>query len=324
MKSLFANSFDDSIRFELGPLPVTHVRPPRVLLGLIVTGVTAVVFIPMLADALRECWATPDNWLMLIFALFFGSLVVGAFVTGLWLLTGRTITRLEAETVFRENVWCLGRRAWSEPVKHYQGVVYRSEYHRGSRNSPSYTLYIVELHHENQRKRVKLLQSRSEAGVRALWAEGCRLLGLPALEQEGKTLVVREAGDLGKSVRERAREGRLAVAFDPAVRPPRRLSLSVQGETLRVAINKGFWLARPGLDVGRESVRLYRRMPWGESHGMEWKTDAVEDVRIGRTAGERRDAVQLCSNEGTMTVGQGLSREGLEWLKNCILAVVTR
>jgi len=324
IKTWIANSFDDMIEFDLGPLPVTHVQPPRALLGLIVGVVPAVVGIPMIVDALRDCLATPDNWLMLLFAMFFTALVIGALVVGLWLLTGRTITRLDLETVSQEKVWCLGRRTWSEPLRNYKGVVYRSEYHAGSRNSPSYTLYIVELHHANPGKRVKLRQSRTEAGVRGLWAESCRLLGLPALEKVGEDLVEHEAGDLGKSVRERAREGRLVVAFDPTTHPPPGLAVAVRGATLRVAINNGFWLARPGLDVGRDSIRYYRRMPWGESHGKVWKTDAIEDVRICKPVGERRDAVQLCSNDGTMSFGQGLSREGLEWLKNCVLAVVTR
>ncbi len=324
MKQWVANSFDDSIRFDMETLPVTHVQPPKVLLGLIVAVVPTVVGLSFVGDGLREVFRSPTNLVMLFFVLFFASLVVAAVVAGLWLMTCRTTTRLDSETVSEEKSWCFGNRAWSEPLKNYKGVVYRSEYHAGRKNSPSYTLYIVELHHDNPRRRVILLQSRSESGVRGMWVKSCRLLGLPAFEQEGKTLVERDVDDLGKSVRERVREGRLVVTFDPAVRPPRGLALSVQDETLRIAINKGFWLARPGLDVGRDRVRYYRRTPWGEAGVLTVSTDAIEDVRIGRTAGERRDAVQLCSNEGTMTVGQGLSRECLEWLKNCVIAVVTR
>jgi hypothetical protein len=59
---------------------------------------------------------------------------------------------------------------------------------------------------------------------------------------------------------------------------------------------------------------------------MSMASDAIESVRIGAPAAgnTRTEAVLIHGDAATIPAGQGLDRAALEWLRNCILAVVTK
>ena len=61
-----------------------------------------------------------------------------------------------------------GSGDWAEHLSGYDGVLVREVYHSGGENSPSYTEYILDLRHaDNRRRTVRLYCSRSPDGFRA-------------------------------------------------------------------------------------------------------------------------------------------------------------
>ncbi len=92
-----------------------------------------------------------------------------------------------------------------------------------------------------------------------------------------------------------------------------------------VAAMVWYLVARGVVRVGPDQVRLSYRTPWGETAGRALASDQIETVRIGRAV-ERQGqvGVVMVTDETTLTAGPGLPPASLEWLKSCILAVITR
>lgn len=172
----------------------------------------------------------------MLFTLIFTAIGTALFLTGLWLTTRRVSTTIHADRIEQARRSIFGHHSWSEPLSSFPGIAYRSEYHSGGKNSSSYTLYIVELHHADSKKRIVLFSSKSDHGVRQIWEDCCRQLGLPALEDDGGEMRARAAEDLDKSVKELAAEGKIAVTFDPAAPPPSGILLKVDQGTLRIEL----------------------------------------------------------------------------------------
>jgi len=359
-------------RMDLSSLPVEHTeRLPRfagvfLLLFSLVWGGGPTIG---LVFAIMSGQFQPGMLLMLLFTV----IGIGLFVLGIWMLTGVNTTRMDTRTVSRESKWLFGYKIWSEPFANYPGIIQRSEYHSGGKNSPSYTLYIVELYHDDKKRRVRLYESRSPVGVREIWEDCCRALNKVALEDDAGTMRARSVEDLDKSVRALAKEGKVEIVFDPSVPPPKGLHLSVQGDSLRIVMDKakssmagmllvlvipmvftyiGFFvkgvpfvfavvgliflalllaalvwakIATAALDVGRDGVKLYWLTPWGPTRGVAMASDEIESVRIGKppTGNASREVVLIVGDAATIPAGQGLDRAALEWLRNCILAVIT-
>ncbi len=360
-------------RMDVSSLPAEHTERGSRFAGFFVLvfslfwgGGPTVGFLYMVAEG--------DFEPMMLFMLIFTVIGAGLFVLGLYLLTQVTTTRIDGRTVFRDAKWMFGHKVWEEPMANYPGVVQRSEYHSGGKNSPSYTLYLVELHHDDKRRRLRLYESRSDAGIRGIWEDYCRQLGKPALEADGASWRERPVEDLDKSVRELAREGKVKVAFDPTLPPPAGLKLSVDGDALRIVISKGkssplglilfmaipavfiyigfavdgapmlfgivglvflmimlavlAWslVAKAVLEVRGSGVRFLWTTPWGDTPGVSMDAEKVESVTVGKPAvgNSRGNAVIIAGDLGTIPVGQGLDAAALEWLKNCVLAVLTR
>ena len=360
-------------RMDLSTMPAVHTeRAPRssgvflLIFSLVWGGVPTAVLVGALVNGHFQ----PAMLLILLFTVI-GS---GLFILGLRTLTNVTTIRFDEHDVSCESKWIFGYKSWRESLANYPGVVQRSEYHSGGKNRPSYTLYIVELHHDDKHRRVRLYESRSNDGIRPIWEDYCRQLGKPALEDDGGTLRARPVEDLDKSVRELAKEGKVDFTFDPSVPPPQGLTLSVQGDVLQVAMRKaktslpgmllflaipsvfiyiGFFIknvpvlfgvigliflavflaaavwaqvATAVLDISRGGVKLYWVTPWGNTPGMAMASDAIESVRIGAPAAgnTRTEVVLIHGDAATIPAGQGLDRAALEWLRNCILAVVTK
>ena len=175
---------------------------------------------------------------VLIFMVF----SIGLFLSGLNKFFMRTVTEFDGERFRYRHRLLFRSKAWEVPLSQYKGVLERCEYHRGSQGSSSYTLYIVELMHPDEQCRIKLWQSRSSSGHRAVWEAYSRQLALPAIredEDEGYTRRDLEGADKfvrKKSVRELADEGKLEITFDPAAAVPDELELNIQGDQLEVVL----------------------------------------------------------------------------------------
>lgn len=114
--------------------------------------------------------------------------------------------------------------SWSEPFSAYKGVRYRKESVR--RNNRHIDFQIIELLHDDREKCIPLFVSRSREVPRAKLESYARALNLPALEFEGRSLSVREQGDLDKPLAELVAEGKVASEFDSDEAPPEGLSVT--------------------------------------------------------------------------------------------------
>ncbi len=358
-------------RIDTSSLPVVKIdRMPRVfgvflmLFGSLWGGIPVLMFVRSILTGGFE----PEMFFWLIFI----AVGVALMCTGLWLLTYRKKIAISHENVDVDIKSVFGHKLWDEPLRQYKGVLARSEYHSGGKNSPSYTLFIIELLHEDKKKNIRLYDSTSDDGFRAVWKDFCRDLNMPALEKEGEDVYVREVEDLDKSARELAREGKLEVDFDPDKAPPKGFQIDVLPEGLQVKLpgNKaalfgvilalafagvfiylgflvedaplvfGFvglafavimiavalWIIISNyvLLIGPEKIHIYHQTPWGDTKGKVFKADDIESVRIGKMEErQRKDAVLITTADTTETIGSGLPAAKLEWLKNCILAVIT-
>ena len=75
--------------------------------------------------------------------------------------------------------------------------------------------------------------------------------------------------------------------------------------------------------VAKDEVHLRRQTPWGPTNGTRIDTTGVEIVRIGKKDGQGTEGILIETDGGTQMVGAGLPANCLEWLKNCILKVIT-
>lgn len=358
-------------RIDLSHLPVTQTdRSTRgagvflVIFSCFWGGIPAAILIKSAASGTME----PG----LLYLILFVVIGLGIFMGGLYLLTASTTTSLSLQEVRVSRRSVFGTKEWRSPLSAFTGVRSRREYHSGSDNSPSYTLYLVELLHSDPKKTVRLYESRGEAGHRRIWEDACRALGLPAVEGDGANLVLRAAGDLDKSVKDLAREGKLHVEFDPAKAPPPGLSLKVDGHYLELSVKTrnpgsllgllialivpgifiyvGFFvkgvpvffgivglifmlifgggmlwtlLTTEQIRVAKDEIHVRRLTPWGPMSGTRLDCRRIEVVRIGKKDEQGEEGVLIESDAGITLVGSGLPDADLEWLKNCILKIIS-
>lgn len=370
--SVSVSSSRQAKQIDLSHLPVTQVDK-----GSKGAGIFMMIFasvwggVPTLAliKALSSGTMQAGMWGLFLFTVIGTCLFLG----GLYLLTSRSTTTLSREQVGVSKTSLFGSSQWTARLSEFAGIRSRSEYHSGGKNSPSYTLYIIELLHKtDSRKTVRLYESRADFGIRSIWENACRALNLPAVEGEGSSLVTRAVEDLDKSVKDLAREGKLHVDFDPSKPPPAGLSLKVDGKFLELSIRGrknsnlvgaviglivsgifvyiGFFVKGPPIFFGiigslfvlivlaatiwslitteqiriaKDEIHLRRQTPWGPTNGTRLDTAGVEIVRIGKKDGQGYDGILIESDNGTTLVGAGLSAACLEWLKNCILKVIS-
>ncbi len=299
--------------------------------------------------------------------------VVGAamFLVGLNQIVLRGRVRIEASAVFFERRSLFKRSEWTEPLARYAGLLYRTEHHSGGKNRPSYTLYIVELHHPEKARRVTICQSKSPDGMRAAWENHCRALNMAALEESGGQLIRRGPADLDKSVRDLARERKLDLAFDPRQAPPQGIQLEIGRDELRLAIGVPAlplkvavpWalaaLAMIGLPfvvraaplfvatlglislavpvawrvlsprfrqvlvVSRAEVRVGWETPWGPPAETVLPAGEIEQVEVRRGAGGQSPTLHIITDRREVSVGPFLKPADRDWLRHCILAVIS-
>ncbi len=75
--------------------------------------------------------------------------------------------------------------------------------------------------------------------------------------------------------------------------------------------------------ISPDGVHVLRRTPWGETSGRTIAAADIESVTVGRKEGGGMEAVRVVTDAGEVCVGEGLKREALEWLKSCVLHVMT-
>lgn len=307
----------------------------------------------------------------MLFMIVFSMAGLALFLFGLNQFFKKGSIRITAKEVTLQKSGLFGERHWTEPVENYEGLLYRSEYHSGGKNRPSYTLYIIELYHDDEGRKVVLHETKSDQGVRSLWEEFCRAMSLPALEEAEGGMIQRNAEDLDKSVRQLVEEEKITIDFDPAKSPPAGLSLSVDDDRLNVTIEKkgfnliglvilflfpgafiylGFFLedgsvfigsagiffgllflgvcvwlliTKPLIRLSREGVHILRITPWGETTGVRIPAEEIEQVYIKKRENSHTKGVYISSDRQQKYVGEGLDDEGLEWLRNCVLTVVS-
>jgi hypothetical protein len=357
---------------DVSVLPATHVDKGSKLLGGFLM-VFALLWGGTPATAVSSGQVGPAS----LFVLVFVAIGVAIFVAGLNMFFSSTTIVIDVHGINVTKKSLFGTRQWAERLDAYEGVLSRSEYHPGSKNSPSYTLYIVEMKHRERAKTVRLYESRSDIGFRAVWEDYCRQLNMPAVEMDGSRTVKRGAADLDKSVRDLVKEGKLKVEFDPTGRPPPQLSLRIDGDVLELTVVRkrmtsitgllillavpaamaligfgvigflgksvpvgvgvagavlfvlflafGIWsiLTREQIRIGREWVETRQLTPWGANEGEKVASSEIETVRIGTEDGRGSDAVLLETDAGIVSIGEGLSPESMEWLKNCIMRVIS-
>jgi hypothetical protein len=307
----------------------------------------------------------------MFFVLIFTIIGTALFLTGLWLLTRTVKTTIHHDRIEQSSRSIFGSKYWNENISNYPGIVYRSEYHSGGKNQSSYTLYIVELHHPDKKKRIKLYSSKSDHGVRKIWEDCCRNLNMPALQADGNEMQERATEDLDKSVKELASEGKLSVAFDPSAPPPPGIQLTPKQDTLRIEIHAspmpiwgalialgipsvfiylGFFGPAPFIfgifgavfmaifawsmlwsvftheviELNPNTIRLLRTSKHGDKLKHEIDGTSVESVSVGDDGNGQQKTVRIQTDMMTHKVGAGLKHDALSWLRDCILAVLTR
>ncbi|MFH1768834.1 MAG: hypothetical protein ABH858_06715 [Candidatus Omnitrophota bacterium] len=231
------NSTSSVIDIDVTRLPVRHdIKGARGL------GLFFIVFSSLwggvptffLVQSIREGKFEPEMFFILIFSIIGTALFLFGlnqfFIKGLLAITQDTVS-LSRSSLF-------GSEKWREFFHSYQGVLYRSEYHSGSKNRSSYTLYILELFHKHKAKTILLYQSLSSQDIRKKWEDYSRALGLPAIEKEDGKIIKRDAADLDKSIQELVKEKKIEVEYINIERPPAGISVKSEQDMICIDIHK--------------------------------------------------------------------------------------
>lgn len=307
----------------------------------------------------------------MLFILLFSIIGFGLFLFGLNQFFTRGRQCIHSDCIEMDKSSLFGKQKWRESINNYEGVLYRSEYHSGGKNRASYTLYIVELHHPDKKKIVRLYQSKSSANFRAIWEDYCRTLNMPALEEGDGEMIRRDVEDLDKSVRELVAEKKIQVNFDPSENPPNDVNLTVEDQLLKITILKrkfsffgflftllfsgvfiyigffvdqcpvffgivGVFLAlvffgialwsifcKPQARLSKDGMHLLYLTPWGDTPGTHIQAQRIEQISIKKVLNRRLKAVVISTDDQEKAFGEGMNNESLEWVRNCMLAVVS-
>lgn len=166
------------------------------------------------------------------FVLIFPVIGLMIIINGIYMVSMKERIIIDQNTVTLDKKSILGHTLWTESLNKFAGVRAATEYHSGGKNRSSYTLYFIELYHEEKKKRIRLYEAKHSTNFRQLFEEYSRQLKLPALEGEEGQFVKRDASDLDKSVRELVAEGKLKVDFDPSRRPPKGITAEMKDQRL--------------------------------------------------------------------------------------------
>ena len=139
-----------------------------------------------------------------------------------------------------------GQDEWSEPIKNFDGVLWRVE--PAVRDKTGAWNILMLVHRTDPKRTITLYRSQSDYGMRRRWTEMALALDLPALRDTGNGKVARLAvEDLTRSARELAREGRIAYFFDRQQEVPKGMTWWYADGMVSVMIRKSRWLFFLGL-----------------------------------------------------------------------------
>ncbi len=237
MSQFMLNSTTSIIDIDVTKLPLKHqIKGSRGL------GIFLIIFSSFwggmptffLIQSIREGKFNPG----ILIALIFTIIGIGLFLFGLnqFFTKGQLSITSDKVTLSRSSLF--GREEWREFLQGYEGILYRSEYHSGSKNSPSYTLYILEMQHKDPKKKVVLYQARLREGIREKWEAYSRALKLSALEKSEGKIVKRDVEDLDKSIQELVKEGKIKVDEVSMESPPEGIAVRSEQDLIRITITK--------------------------------------------------------------------------------------
>ena len=182
---------------------------------------------PLMA-ALSDQMDTSQAERLLIY--LFPAIGTGLFLFGLHMFLWRKEITIDKYFVEVEESGLRGRKAWQETLDTYRGVLRRSR--RVKTKNSSYTLYLIDLVHEEDDKTINLYSSTSEKGWRGKWEAYARHFRKPTLEQSEDGLVARDTEDLDKSVGELMQEGKIEVDHGALTQKAEGLAVDFEGETI--------------------------------------------------------------------------------------------
>jgi hypothetical protein len=94
---------------------------------------------------------------------------------------------------------------------------------------------------------------------------------------------------------------------------------------LGVGTRFAFWVAPEELAVSAEGVCRRRRHPWGTFGKLSIPADSIEEVAVREpTGGGKNTVVQVISRAVTIRFGALLSEEEKEWVRDCIIVVISK
>lgn len=214
---------------DLSAFPATAERKGSIFGGLFIT-VFALLWggMPLYGLLTADGLEGSEQIIMMIFpAIGFGILLFGIHL----LIWRKEITFDEAGVDVVER-GLFGTKTWWEPLSAYRGVLRFTR--RIRRKNSSYTLYRVDLAHDQRSREIRLFQSRSDKLWRKAWEYYAHRLNLPALERGEEGEVRREADDLDKSLAELVREGKVKIERTPITGKLEGVLLEREGKTLIV------------------------------------------------------------------------------------------
>jgi hypothetical protein len=214
---------------DLSAFPATTERKSSLVGGLFVS-LFALVWggFPLYGLLTAEGLERSEMIIMVIFpAIGFGLLLFGIHL----LLWRKEITFDETGVDVVER-GLFGTKTWWEPLSAYRGVLRFTR--RIRRKNSSYTLYAVDLAHDERNREIRLFQSRSDKLWRKAWEYYAHRLNLPALERGDEGEVQRDAADLDKSLADLVREGKVKIEKAPIAGKLEGVTLEREGKTLIV------------------------------------------------------------------------------------------
>lgn len=226
-------------RMDLGHLPVLRVESGYKVAGIMLGLVGGL----MVLGALGILFGEFSPWGLLSPFAWVG---IAILLGGVHLTIMRKEVLLHAEQVAVRTRGLVGRKAWMEPLSAYRGVMLHSKWVTGGRNQHSYQVFLVELTHEDPKKTVVIFEARWDKGWHATWRAVSIRFGLLALEETPDGMVECLPEELEKSVRDKVREGALAISFDPSAAPPAGLAVQAVDGGLDIRVLQRNWRS-PGL-----------------------------------------------------------------------------
>ncbi|MEM7255637.1 MAG: hypothetical protein AAF493_29915, partial [Pseudomonadota bacterium] len=184
-----------------------------------------------------------------LFLMGFIGIGVCVALAGLHMLVRRVDVVITSRRVTGRRRGLFGTYSWEDPLDVYRGLL-PEKIERRSKNR-SYTLYLVTLKHFGVSKRdVELYRSTKGKQHRRITERFATLLQKPVLTDAGDAMVARDVEDLDKSIGELAREGKVAVDFDPhAPMPGSRLERTEVLDGYQFRARTRSWKSAIGISV---------------------------------------------------------------------------